>query len=322
MGVSLQVLKQVERNTFRLSFFVRRFLGLFLLGAFHIIFIWSGDILHLYAWLGIPLVLLIRCPNFVLWISMIFVFFFPYWSDAITWIESLHNFNYGLTLDEYPRETLNKIYHTGSYLELLVIRLKEYRFAANMLYGFMAPVAFTMMLFGAYFVKSGRLASITVWVEEHKVKIGIFALIAFVYNAFIIYYMIPTYGRDINPFLGYALTRLFFLSHIYKGVFYLFLLAWLYQYPTFKKTLNHLQSVGRMALSNYLLHSILALFIFSGLGFAWYNSLSPFQCVLMVLSIYSIQIFLSPIWFRYYRYGCFEWLWRSFSYGRMLKNKK
>jgi uncharacterized protein len=322
LGVSLQVLKQVERNTFRLSFFVRRFLGLFFLGAVHIIFIWSGDILHLYAILGIPLVLLVRCSNRVLWISMTFVFLFPYWSDAITWIEGCYSFDYGLSLDQYPREALNEIYHTGSYLELLVIRLKEYRFMTNMLYGFMAPVAFAMMLLGAYIVKSGRLESITEWVKEHQLKIGIFALLAFAYNAFIIYYMLPTYGRDINPFLGYVLTRLFFFSHMYKGLFYLFLLAWLYQYPLFKKALHHLQSVGRMALSNYLVHSILALFIFSGFGFAWYDSLSPFQCVLMVLTIYTFQVLLSPIWFRYFRYGWFEWLWRSFSYGRMLKNKK
>ena len=322
LGVSLQVLKQVERNTFRLSFFVRRFLGLFLLGAFHIIFIWSGDILHLYAILGIPLVLLVRYSNRVLWISMAFVFLFPYWSDAITWIEGCYSFDYGLSLDQYSRESLNEIYHTGSYLELLVIRLKEYRFMTNMLYGFMAPVAFAMMLLGAYIVKSGRLESITKWVREHQLKIGIFALLAFAYNAFIIYYMLPTYGRDINPFLGYVLTRLYFLSHMFKGLFYLFLLAWLYQYPMFKKALNHLQSVGRMALSNYLLHSILALFIFSGFGFAWYDSLSPFQCILMVLTIYTFQILISPIWFRYFRYGWFEWLWRSFSYGRILKNKK
>lgn len=322
LGVSLQVLKQVERNSFRLSFFVRRFLGLFLLGVFHIIFIWSGDILHLYAFLGIPLVLLIRCPNSVLWVSMIFVFLFPYWADAITWIERLYSFNYDLSLDQYPREKLIEIYHTGSYLELLVLRLKEYRFAANMLYGFMAPVAFAMMLLGAYVVKSGRLSSIAQWVKQHQAKIGVLALVAFAYNAFIIYYMIPTYGRDINPFLGYVLTRLFFLSHIFKGLFYLFLLAWLYEYPVFKKALNHLQAVGRMALSNYLLHSILALFIFSNIGLAWYEQLSPFQCILMVLSIYGLQIFLSPIWFRYFRYGWFEWLWRSFSYGRLLKNKK
>lgn len=322
LGVSLQVLKQVERNTFRLSFFFRRFLGLFFLGAVHIIFIWSGDILHLYAILGIPLVLLIRCSNRVLWISMAFVFLFPYWSDAITWIEGCYSFDYGLTLDQYSRANLNEIYHTGSYLELLVIRLKEYRFAANMLYGFMAPVAFAMMLLGAYVVKSGRLKSITEWVKEHQFKIGIFALLAFGYNAFIIYYMLPVYGRDINPFLGYVLTRLFFFSHMYKGLFYLFLLAWLYQYPMFKKVLNHLQSVGRMALSNYLLHSILALFVFSGFGLAWYDSLSPFQCVLMVLTIYGIQVLFSPIWFRYYKYGWFEWLWRSFSYGRLLKNKR
>jgi uncharacterized protein len=322
LGLALQVLKQVERNTFRWSFFVRRFLGLFLLGVLHIVFIWSGDILHLYALLGIPLILLILAPNAVLWIGMAFVFLFPFWADLIGFIEGLYNFNEGLTLEEYPRETLNEIYQQGTYLELLVVRLKEYRFAANMLYGFMAPVAFSMMLLGAYVVKSGRLESLSLWIKAHQAKICILALIAFAYNAFIIYYMLPTYGRDIDPFLGYVLTRLYFLSHMIKGLFYLFLVAWLYENTILKKPLSYLQAVGRMALSNYLLQSILALFIFSNLGLAWYEHLSPFQCVLAVLSIYSFQMIISPIWLRHFRYGWFEWLWRSFSYGRFLKNKK
>jgi len=318
----LQVLKQVEQNTFQLSFFVRRFLGLLLLGIFHILFLWSGDILHLYALLGIPLVLLIRCSNSVVWISLVFVFLFPFWSDTIHWIEGLHSFNYELTLDQYSREALKAIYHKGTYLEVLVVRLKEYRFAANMLYGFMAPIAFSMMLLGAYVVKSGHLQSIPEWIKQHQTKMWSFGLLAFVYNAFIIYYMLPTYGSDINPFIGYVLTRLFFLSHMFKGLFYLFLLAWLYEYTFFRKALNHLQSVGRMALSNYLLQSILALFIFTNLGLGWYEYLSPFQCILAVLGIYSFQVIISPIWFRYFRYGWFEWLWRSFSYGRILKNRR
>lgn len=322
LGVSLQVLKQIDQNTFQLSFFVRRFLGLLLLGIFHIIFIWSGDILHLYALLGIPLVLLIRCPNIILWSSMVFVFLFPFWSDAILWLEGLYSFNYELTLDQYPREMLKEIYQKGTYFELLVVRLKEYRFAANMLYGFMAPVAFTMMLFGAYVVKSGRLQSIPEWTKKHQTKMWVLGVLAFGYNAFILYYMLPTYGRDINPFLGYILTRLFFLSHIFKGLFYLFLLAWLHEHTIFKKIVTYLQPVGRMALSNYLFQSILALFIFSNLGLAWYEHLSPFQCVLMVLVLYGFQVIVSPIWFRYFKYGWFEWLWRSFSYQRVLKIRK
>lgn len=322
LGVSLQVVKQIEKGSFRIAFFIRRFFGLFLLGLFHIIFIWSGDILHLYAILGIPLVLLAQCSKRVLWISMFVIFFFPYWSDLITWIEGLHDFDYGLNLGEYSRETLQEVYHQGTYSELLVIRLKEYRFAANMLYGFMAPVAFTMMLLGAYIVKSNRLKSIPQWIKQHQTKMWVFGILAFAYNAFIIYYMLPTYGQDIPTWLGYILTRLFFLSHMFKGLFYLFFLAWLHEFAPLKKILPPLQAVGRMALSNYLLQSILAFFIFTGIGLAWYDQLSPFQCVLVVLAIYGFQVVLSPIWFRSFRYGWFEWLWRSFSYGQFLENKK
>jgi len=78
-----------------------------------------------------------------------------------------------------------------------------------------------------------------------------------------------------------------------------------------------LAAVGRMALSNYLLHTFIATVIFYGYGFGLYGSVSRWQLVLIVLVIWGMQLAVSPVWLRYFKFGPFEWLWRSLTYKQL-----
>ena len=78
---------------------------------------------------------------------------------------------------------------------------------------------------------------------------------------------------------------------------------------------SRLAAVGRMALSNYLLHSLLCLFIFTGAGFGLVGELERWVLYLIVFAIWALQLWLSPWWLARYRYGPAEWLWRSLTYG-------
>jgi uncharacterized protein len=66
-----------------------------------------------------------------------------------------------------------------------------------------------------------------------------------------------------------------------------------------------------MALSNYLLASILGNLIFTGVGLGLYASLSRPQVWLIVFAIWALQLAWSKPWLERFRYGPFEWLWRS-----------
>ncbi|GAO29343.1 DUF418 domain-containing protein [Geofilum rubicundum] len=81
-----------------------------------------------------------------------------------------------------------------------------------------------------------------------------------------------------------------------------------------KRCAKWLASVGRMALSNYLMHSIIAALLFHSYGFALYGKVSIWQGALLSLAIFAIQIPLSIAWLNYFRFGPFEWLWRSLTY--------
>ena len=73
-------------------------------------------------------------------------------------------------------------------------------------------------------------------------------------------------------------------------------------------------AVGRMALTNYLTHSVIALTIFVFLGY--WGVLERHQLYLIVFAIWAIQIVASPIWLKHYHFGPVEWLWRYLTYGK------
>ena len=76
-----------------------------------------------------------------------------------------------------------------------------------------------------------------------------------------------------------------------------------------------LAAVGRMALSNYLTHSLVCTTLFYGYGFGLFGTINRSGLAAIVLIIWVAQLLLSPIWLAHFRYGPAEWLWRSLTYG-------
>ena len=75
-----------------------------------------------------------------------------------------------------------------------------------------------------------------------------------------------------------------------------------------------LAAMGRMALTNYLMHSIFSMLIFTGVGFALFGKLQRYELLYVVFGIWAFQYIFSPIWLKYFHYGPVEWLWRRLSY--------
>lgn len=106
----------------------------------------------------------------------------------------------------------------------------------------------------------------------------------------------------------YSIGRLFVtLGHI--GLFMLFIKSGALGFLQ-----RGLAAVGRMALSNYLMHSIITSIVF--LGFGLYGQLERYELYYVVFSIWIFQLITSPIWLKYFQFGPFEWLWRSLTYGK------
>jgi uncharacterized protein len=77
-----------------------------------------------------------------------------------------------------------------------------------------------------------------------------------------------------------------------------------------------------MAFTNYLVQSLLCGLIFYGVGFGLYAQLQRYETYLVMAAIWLLQIIYSHIWLRYFRFGPFEWLWRSLTYWKRQPFKK
>jgi len=77
---------------------------------------------------------------------------------------------------------------------------------------------------------------------------------------------------------------------------------------------RRLAAVGRMALTNYLMHTVLCSLIFYGYGLALFGSVSRVGQVGITVAIWMLQLWLAPLWLDRFRFGPMEWLWRSLSY--------
>ena len=83
-----------------------------------------------------------------------------------------------------------------------------------------------------------------------------------------------------------------------------------------KKLMARFEAVGRMALTNYLMHSVILTTVFYGYGFGLYGSIPRFWQMGFVVAVISLQLLLSPWWLNRYRFGPVEWLWRSLTYWK------
>ena len=111
---------------------------------------------------------------------------------------------------------------------------------------------------------------------------------------------IPNYYGSILVALGHiALVMLLVQSGLARGL------------------VRRLEAVGRMALSNYLMHSIVMTSIFYGYGLGLYGGISRSAQMLFVAGMLAVQLLVSPWWLSRYRFGPAEWLWRSLTYGRL-----
>jgi len=76
-----------------------------------------------------------------------------------------------------------------------------------------------------------------------------------------------------------------------------------------------LAAVGRMAFTNYLLQTVVATTVFYGHGLGLFGAVSRAEALVMVVCFWAVQVVLSVLWLRVFRFGPVEWLWRTLTYG-------
>jgi uncharacterized protein len=76
--------------------------------------------------------------------------------------------------------------------------------------------------------------------------------------------------------------------------------------------------VGRMALTNYLMHSVICIVLSYGFGFGLWWEVSVTTAFAIAVAIIAIQMPISAWWLARFQFGPVEWLWRRLTYGHAL----
>jgi uncharacterized protein len=120
--------------------------------------------------------------------------------------------------------------------------------------------------------------------------------------------------NDFSPAATMTWATLFSPLAIPTGLGYLGFIMLLSKLDVLGPMRAALAAVGRMALTNYLLHSLCGAVIFHGWGFGLYAQLQFPELLYILFSIWTLNIVFSVIWLRLFRFGPMEWVWRSLTY--------
>jgi uncharacterized protein len=327
LGFTLMMARAQERGVRFVPLHLRRLLILLLFGLVHGLFIWVGDILVFYALLGVVLILFRNTgPKWLLRWSIIFLvlpFLFTLLGSLATELARMTPEGAALVEDMMAEQVAlfqadidraYEVYATGNFIEITAQRWQDLQFMW-LVSLFMAPSIMAMFLLGAYL---GRRAVFR-HVEEHlplfrRLLIwgGIIGVIGnALYASFITvgHRMVPDWTVLIattGQLVGAPALMLFYVAGV----------TLLARTATWGPRLALLAPVGRMALTNYLLQSIICTLIFYGYGLGFFGQIGAAAGILLTLVIYAAQIPFSHWWLSCFRFGPAEWLWRTLTYGR------
>jgi len=122
---------------------------------------------------------------------------------------------------------------------------------------------------------------------------------------------------DALPWLPFVMAPMRHLGEVGMAAAYVSAITLLFQRETWRRRLSVFAPVGRMALSNYLLQSVIGALVFYGYGLGLMSrKLGSAALLGVTLAIFALQILLSRLWLSRFRFGPAEWVTRSLTYGK------
>lgn len=117
---------------------------------------------------------------------------------------------------------------------------------------------------------------------------------------------------------NFSINHIGGIGRIILTVSYASTLILLFRVKWLKSFFALFANVGRMALTNYIMETVLCSLYFFGFGLNHYGVYDAKELVLFVSVIWLIQITYSNIYFRFFEMGPLEWLWKRLTYGKTI----
>lgn len=301
--------------------YVRRLSFLFIVGLVHAMLLWSGDVLLIYAILGFALLALRRVGDRMLYALIAACLILPAIAEVLRPTLFPGGFETVAAFQYQQFEASNDLeYGHGSFLDAVRETARVFD------WGWRSP--FGLFVYASFFVQmaTGILVGFVVgrrgWPKRPfagaaaerrapwtallvAIGCGVIESVALVVGGaggVFVSMLARTIGRaSLAACYALAVGR------------------YVRDHPELPRWLRPLRDAGRMPLTNYLLQTALASFVFYGWGLGLWNSAGPvLETTLAVLLFVAIQLPLSSAWMTRFRYGPLEYLWRRFTYGSPL----
>ena len=313
LGFALFTQKNPEKST--LLRYAWRSLLLLLIGALHYILLWDGDILMEYALAAFLLLPFARrrSRTALAWGAGLYAFYALFLLIVVVASASRPAQPASSESSVDPSVMPAVLAQNGSYLELLHWRLGslgaflgEHAAAAIFLVG--------IFLIGVYAGKAGLLADPAAHAKLLKRVLAWGLPVGLAFN--IISVTLTPVQKSLPVVERAIVIVIIELAPIILALAYAAGAALL---ASRVRWLIFLAAAGRMSLSNYLLQSLVMGFVFYHYGLKLFDRISPSAGLLLAVGIYAVQVALSSLWFRRYRYGPAEWAWRSLTYWKWIR---
>ncbi len=294
----------------------RRVAWLMVIGALHGVFLWYGDILVMYAVSGMLALWWVRRinPKWQIVIGLLLhLLNTALWAWAM-FHESAGSGDAGPALTDAGFEFTA---YTGGYLDTFRARLPS----TFGMWFFVTPM-FTPAVTGLMMIGMGLLR-LDILTGKRPIRfyadIAVLGLLGGLGLSVSVFQLIRHEWPESHGILWMALAQ--FLG-IPTSLGYMALLIWIVRLGILRPITHALAAVGRMALSNYLLQSILCTTFFYGYGMDRFGRIDYPGLFAVVAAVWIVNIIFSLVWLRYFRFGPAEWAWRSLTYWQLQPMKK
>lgn len=308
--------------------FYRRMSILAVIGLLHLVMLWAGDILLLYALLGMLLPLLRKVSNRTLLTASVMLLITPIFIDAFS---ELTNGRFSLMIPvnkavDYfhvragitPENFGTWLRDGQSYGDILRFNLAgSFIRIGEFIEGNRIFKVFGLFLLGLYVGRRRLYADISgsrnllKKVRNYGFAIGIPTSLIYAWNA------IADQSISIT-----GTSAIYAISVVPMGLAYAATICLWYDRFRSKNRFIPLANTGRMALTNYIGQSVAGIIIYYGIGFGLGASMGLIYIQLVAVGVFIFQMVFSNVWLRYFKYGPLEWIWRMLTYGKVLKLTK
>ena len=317
MGFAIQMSRAEARGARFLSFYPRRLLALALFGLIHGLLIWAGDILLTYALSGAILLLFRKRQQKTLlwWAGSLFAL--PIVAST-TFLTLYFSRFHRPWMDPKPPDmkqlyAVIHIYAHGTVRQILAQNWVEWKRALPA-QGF-AIYATALFLLGMWVWRAGIVQRLNDYKPVLKrvcawcIPVG---LIISIYVA-IVRAVIPSGTVSL---WGWSAGILWLPGSHILAAGYASGLALMFLHQDWQRLVHPFAAVGRMALTNYLMQSVLCTLFFYHHTRSLYGRMGPALGLAPTVILYGAQVVFSNWWLQRYRFGPMEWLWRGMTYGK------